>query len=74
MSMTKFVLILWLCSSVPGNECVKMPTPQFVFNDMYDCTVYGYAHSEELIVSLTRELVNKKQVYTKFMCQEQEAV
>ena len=74
MSMTKFVLILWLCSSVPGNECVKMPTPQFVFNDMYDCTVYGYAHSEELIVSLTREFVNEKLVYTKFMCEEQPVI
>ena len=74
MSMTKFVLILWLCSSVPGNECVKMPTPQFVFNDMYDCTVYGYAHSEELMISLTREFVNEKLVYTKFMCQEQPVI
>jgi len=72
--MTKFVLILWLCSSVPGNECVKMPTPQFVFNDMYDCTVYGYAHSEELMISLTREFVNEKLVYTKFMCQEQPVI
>ncbi len=74
MSMTKFVLILWLCSSVPGNECVKMPTPQFVFNDMYDCTVYGYAHSEELMISLTREFVNEKLVYTKFMCEEQPVI
>ena len=51
-----------------------MPTPQFVFNDMYDCTVYGYSHSEELIISLTREFVNEKQVYTKFMCEEQETI
>ena len=74
MSMTKFVLILWMCSSIPGNECIKIPTPQFVFNDMYDCTVYGYAHSEEIIISLTREFVNKKQVYTKFMCEEQSVI
>ncbi len=74
LSMTKFVLILWLCSSIPGNQCVKMPTPQFVFNDMYDCTVYGYAHSEEIIISLTREFVNEKQVYTKFMCEEQPVI
>lgn len=41
---------------------------------MYDCTVYGYAHSEEIIISLTREFVNKKQVYTKFMCEEQSVI
>ena len=51
-----------------------MPTPQFVFNDMYDCTVYGYAHSEELMISLTREFVNEKLVYTKFMCEEQPVI
>ena len=74
MSMTKFILILWLCSSVPGNECVKMPTPQFVFNDRYDCHVYGYAYSEELMISLTREFVKDKEVYTKFMCEEQPVI
>ena len=72
--MTKIVLILWMCSSIPGNQCVKIPTPKFTFDDMYDCTVYGYSHSEEIIVSLTREFVNEKQVYTKFMCQEHQVV
>ena len=53
--MTKVFLFMWMCSSVPGNECIKIPTPEFIFNDLYDCTVYGYAHSEDIIVSLTRE-------------------
>ena len=51
--MTKVFLFMWMCSSVPGNECIKIPTPKFQFNDLYDCTVYGYAHSEEIIVSKT---------------------
>ncbi len=72
--MTKVFLFMWMCSSVPGNECVKIPTPEFSFNDLYDCTVYGYAHSEEIIVSLTREFVNEKQVFTKFACESQQIV
>ena len=72
--MTKVFLFMWMCSSVPGNECVKIPTPEFSFNDLYDCTVYGYAHSEEIIVSLTREFVNEKQVFTKFACKSQQIV
>ena len=72
--MTKVFLFMWMCSSVPGNECVKIPTPEFSFNDLYDCTVYGYAHSEEIIVSLTREFVNEKQVFTKFACEPQQTV
>ena len=65
---------MWMCSSVPGNECIKIPTPEFSFNDLYDCTVYGYTHSEEIIVSLTREFVNEKQVFTKFACESQQIV
>jgi len=57
--MTKVFLFMWMCSSLPGNECIKIPTLEFQFNDLYDCTVYGYAHSEEIIVSLTREFVNE---------------
>jgi len=41
---------------------------------MYDCTVYGYAHSEEIIISLTREFVNEKLVYTKFACDAQQVI
>tara|TARA_R110001592_G_scaffold75224_1_gene227829 strand:- start:22 stop:240 length:219 start_codon:yes stop_codon:yes gene_type:complete len=72
--MTKVFLFMWMCSSVPGNECIKIPTPEFSFNDLYDCTVYGYAHSEDIIVSLTRDFVNEKQVFTKFSCNFQEIV
>ena len=72
--MTKVFLFMWMCSSVPGNECIKIPTPEFSFNDLYDCTVYGYAHSEDIIVSLTRDFVNKKQVFTKFSCNFQQIV
>ena len=72
--MTKVFLFMWMCSSLPGNECIKIPTPKFVFDDMYDCTVYGYAHSEEIIISLTREFVNEKLVYTKFACEAQQVI
>ena len=72
--MTKVFLFMWMCSSVPGNECIKIPTPKVQFNDLYDCTVYGYAHSEDIIVSLTREFVNEKQVFTKFACEPQQTV
>ena len=72
--MTKVFLFMWMCSSLPGNECIKIPTPEFQFNDLYDCTVYGYTHSEEIIVSLTREFVNEKQVFTKFACEPQQTI
>ena len=72
--MTKIFLFMWICSGIPGNECIKISTPQFEFNDMYDCTLYGYDHSSEIIESLSRKIVNEKEVFTKFVCQSQQIV
>jgi len=72
--MTKIFLFMYMCSSIPGNVCVKIPTPESEFNDLYECTVYGYKHSEEIIVSLTRPFVNEKEIYTKFVCQSQKII
>ena len=60
---------MYLCSSIPGNTCVSVPTPTMMFNDLYDCTVYGYKYSHELMVDFKREFVNEKKAYTKFMCE-----
>ena len=32
----KYILVLWLCSSVPGNECKLLQTSQYLFKDAYD--------------------------------------
>ena len=69
MSMTKFVLILWMCSSIPGNECVKIPTPQILFNDYSSCIVYGYDYSHKLMASFDPEWTNSMKAYTKFSCE-----
>jgi len=65
----KYVLILWICSSVPGNECKLFQTPEYLFEDAYDCTVYGYGFSHKLISEFSREFVNEYGAYTKFMCE-----
>ena len=63
---------MWLCSSVPGNAC-KAIEPEFTtFKDNYECTVYGYEYSRDLISNFSREFVNEYQAYTRFMCLEQE--
>ena len=66
--MVKVFLFMYICSTVPGNECQQVPAKINGFNDMYDCTVYGYQYSSDLIKELDREFVNKQGAYTKFMC------
>ena len=66
--MIKIFLFMYICSTIPGNECQQVPIKINGFNDVYDCTVYGYQYSSDLIKELDREFVNKHGAYTKFMC------
>ena len=65
---------MYLCSSLPGTECKTIPTPTMMFNDMYDCTSYGYNYSYKMIDNLDREWVNSMGAYFKFMCEYKEII
>ena len=65
---------MYLCSSLPGTECKIIPTPNIMFNDMYDCTSYGYNYSYKMITNLDRKWVNSMGAYFKFMCEYKEII
>ena len=66
--MIKIFLFMYICSTIPGNECKLVPIETNGFDDVYDCTVYGYQYSSDLIKAFDREFVNKNGAYTKFIC------
>ena len=68
MSMAKWFLFMWLCSYGAGVQCELIKTNVNEFKDEYDCTLYGYTYSAELIEKFGREEVNKLNLYTKFLC------
>jgi len=70
--MVKFVLIMWLCSGVPGNECKVVPTPTILFEDHYECSLYGYEYAHTLFLNFSREFVNEHGAYVKFTCTPKE--
>ena len=59
-----------MCSTTPGNDCQVISTPIKEFNNNYECTIYGYTHSADIIISLSKEFVNKYGAYTKFACKK----
>mgnify|MGYP003146065915 FL=1 len=69
MSMTKFVLLMVLCSELATNQCKIIPTPQVMFNDYSSCIVYGYDYSHTLMASFDTEWTNSMKAYTKFSCE-----
>ena len=66
--MTKIILIMYLCSGIPGNRCGVIPTPTVLFNDHYSCMVYAYDYSLNLIAGFDRAWVNEMGTHTKFTC------
>ena len=72
--MKVIVILMVMCSTTLSNNCKVIDTPQIEFEDMYNCTVYGYSYSEEIISELSPEFVNKYGVYTKFYCESREIV
>jgi|TARA_X000001382_G_scaffold88667_1_gene63458 hypothetical protein len=64
----KYILIMFICSLQSGNSCKFIPTEISEFKDHYDCAVYGYNYSHELISEFSREFVNQYSVYVQFMC------
>ena len=68
--MTKFILIMVICSGIPGNECKPIPTPLYNFNEYNECILYGYDYSGDLLRSLSSEFVETHRAYTAFDCKE----
>ncbi len=65
---------MYLCSSIAGTDCKVVPTPVMMFNDMYDCTKYGYDYSYKMLSSFDREWVNSMGAHFRFMCEPKEII
>jgi len=72
--MIKVFLFMYICSTTPGNECKLIDIEVNEFKDIYECTISGYQQSEDIILQLSREFVNKHGAHTKFLCQEQSTI
>ena len=69
--MTKYILIMIICSSIPGNECKPIPVPISEFQEYHECIIYGYDYSGELLRSIGPEFVETHKAFTAFDCKEQ---
>ena len=66
--MTKFILLMVVCSGIPGNECKPIPTPIEEFNTYHECIYFGYDYSSILLKEMTTATVDEYEMYTKFSC------
>ena len=73
--MTKFILVLYMCS-VLGNNCPRYHIPGYSFATHTACVEYGYrlAYSTfralEENEEMTKEYVENSKIVVKFECRE----
>ena len=72
--MTKFILLMLVCSGIPGNDCKPIPTPITEFSTYHECIYFGYDYSSILLKEMTPEIVDKYQMYTKFDCKSEKII
>ena len=69
--MTKYILMMIVCSGIPGNECKPISTPIFEFNKYHECIIYGYDYSSEMLKSINPKTINEYEMFTAFDCKIQ---
>ena len=69
--MIKYVLIMIICSGIPGNQCKPIPTPISEFKEYHECIIYGYDYSSTMLKSLNPNTIDEFEMFTAFDCKEQ---
>mgnify|MGYP001232344247 FL=1 len=72
--MIKFILIMFICSNITGNQCKRMPTSIQYFDTYRECAIYGYEYSLNMLKEFNPESVNDYRMYTAFNCKEDQII
>jgi len=67
-----FIFSLAICS-VSYQQCKVLDKATMYFENYRDCALHGYEYSYKLLEVLDTEVMEKEQVYTKFVCKELES-
>ena len=72
--MTKFILLMVVCSGIPGNDCKPISTPIVDFNTYHECARHGYNASADLMNNFSIEFIDEYQAYIVFSCKQPDKV
>ena len=65
-----FVLLMLICSGLPGNDCKPLPTPIIEFKNYHNCIYYAYDYSSKLLKDMSPNFVDQYKAFTQFDCKE----
>ena len=67
--MTKFIIFVWMCSSV-AQQCIPGVVTQNVFDNYKECAVFGYDYSSNVLNNMSTEDMEKYRTTILFECRE----
>ena len=68
--MTKFTLIIWICSFLHGEICMAPIQSPTVYNSWYECSQAAHRESMKMMSKLGYMAVNKDKIAMKYRCKE----
>ena len=68
-----FKLMIYICSPVIGS-CYPDAILIQDYNNLFDCTIQGYSESIVLLNEIGKELIEEKELFTKFICKSYEHI
>jgi len=72
--MVKFILLMFICSNIAGNECKPINTPISEFKTYHECAYFGYDYSSILLKEFPIKTVDEYKMYTTFFCNENNTI
>ena len=65
--------MIYICSPVIGS-CYPDAILIQDYNNLFDCTIQGYSESIVLLNEIGKELIEEKELFTKFICKSYEHI
>ena len=72
--MTKFALIIWVCSFLAPDLCMKPIVYSTLYNSWYECSRAAHRESIKILSSLGYKYINKNKVGTRYTCKTDKTI
>ena len=67
--MTKFTLLIWVCSFLgQGSVCIKPVEGPKLYNSWYECSRAAHRESLKIYSKLGYKMVNANKIATRYTC------
>jgi len=72
--MTKFTLIIWVCSFLGGQTCMAPVQSPVMYNSWYECSRAAHQESLKIMSKMGYKYLNDYRVAIKYSCIEASSI